>query len=84
VLNDYAFVVDKRLIEKYPSRDYCVQYNETDFAFVSRLMQEWGNHNSSCWVRVALPWAGNQLGQQAIPRIGQEVIIDFIGGDPDR
>ncbi|MFC5397202.1 type VI secretion system Vgr family protein [Undibacterium jejuense] len=42
------------------------------------------NHNSSCWVRVALPWAGNQLGQQAIPRIGQEVIIDFIGGDPDR
>ncbi|MFZ6754500.1 contractile injection system protein, VgrG/Pvc8 family, partial [Undibacterium sp. Dicai25W] len=40
VLNDYAFVVDKRLIEKYPSRDYCVQYNETDFAFVSRLMQE--------------------------------------------
>ena len=42
------------------------------------------NHNSSCWVRVALPWAGNQLGQQAIPRIGQEVVIDFIGGDPDR
>ncbi|MFZ6847546.1 type VI secretion system Vgr family protein [Undibacterium sp. RuRC25W] len=42
------------------------------------------NHNSSCWVRVALPWAGNQLGQQAIPRIGQEVLVDFIGGDPDR
>ncbi|MFZ6727005.1 type VI secretion system Vgr family protein [Undibacterium sp. MH2W] len=42
------------------------------------------NQNSSCWVRVVLPWAGNQLGQQAIPRIGQEVIVDFIGGDPDR
>ncbi|MFZ6850100.1 type VI secretion system Vgr family protein, partial [Undibacterium sp. RuRC25W] len=42
VFNDYAFVVDKRLIDTYPVRDYCVQYNETDFAFVSRLMQEWG------------------------------------------
>ncbi|MGS0743141.1 type VI secretion system Vgr family protein [Glaciimonas sp. GG7] len=41
------------------------------------------NQNSSCWVRVAAPWAGNQLGGMQIPRIGQEVIIDFFGGDPD-
>ncbi|MET3108156.1 type VI secretion system secreted protein VgrG [Oxalobacteraceae bacterium GrIS 2.11] len=43
-----------------------------------------GNQNSSCWVRVALPWAGNQQGQQAIPRTGQEVFIKFLGGDPDQ
>ena len=42
VLADYAFASDKRLIETYPKRDYCVQYNETDFEFITRLMQEWG------------------------------------------
>jgi type VI secretion system secreted protein VgrG len=41
------------------------------------------NAHSSCWVRVASPWAGNQLGAIQLPRIGQEVVIDFIGGDPD-
>ncbi|GHU47083.1 hypothetical protein AGMMS50289_21740 [Betaproteobacteria bacterium] len=41
------------------------------------------NQNSSCWVRVSSPWAGNQSGGIHLPRIGQEVIIDFIGGDPD-
>ena len=41
------------------------------------------NQNSSCWIRVSSPWAGNQLGGMQLPRIGQEVIVDFIGGDPD-
>ncbi len=41
------------------------------------------NQNSSCWIRVSSPWAGNQLGGIQLPRIGQEVIVDFIGGDPD-
>lgn len=41
------------------------------------------NEHSSCWLRVSSPWAGNQLGGVHIPRIGQEVIVDFIGGDPD-
>ncbi|RDI17357.1 type VI secretion system secreted protein VgrG [Pseudacidovorax intermedius] len=41
------------------------------------------NQHSSCWVRVSSDWAGNQLGAMHVPRIGQEVIIDFIGGDPD-
>ncbi|MGI8542100.1 MAG: type VI secretion system Vgr family protein, partial [Aridibacter sp.] len=39
---------------------------------------------SSCWIRVAKDLAGNKYGSMYIPRIGQEVIIDFIGGDPDR
>ena len=41
------------------------------------------NQNSTCWLRVSSPWAGNQLGSIQLPRIGQEVIVDFIGGDPD-
>jgi type VI secretion system secreted protein VgrG len=40
--------------------------------------------NSSCWIRVATPWAGRQWGAIHIPRIGQEVIVDFEEGDPDR
>lgn len=42
------------------------------------------DENSSCWVRVAQVWAGSQWGGMTIPRIGQEVIVDFIEGDPDR
>lgn len=41
------------------------------------------NENSSCWIRVSHPWAGEKWGFIHIPRIGQEVIVDFIGGDPD-
>jgi type VI secretion system secreted protein VgrG len=40
--------------------------------------------NSSCWVRVATPWAGRGWGGIHIPRIGQEVVVDFLEGDPDR
>lgn len=39
---------------------------------------------SSCWVRVGSIWAGKQWGAVHIPRIGQEVIVDFLEGDPDR
>lgn len=42
------------------------------------------NENSSCWVRVAQPWAGKGWGAVFIPRIGNEVIVDFLGGDPDQ
>jgi len=41
------------------------------------------DQNSSCWIRVSHPWAGEKWGFIHIPRIGQEVIVDFIGGDPD-
>ena len=40
--------------------------------------------NSSCWIRVATLWAGKQWGTINIPRIGQEVIVDFLEGDPDQ
>jgi type VI secretion system secreted protein VgrG len=41
------------------------------------------NETSSCWVRVAQVWAGTKWGGIQIPRIGQEVIIEFLEGDPD-
>ncbi len=42
------------------------------------------NDRSSCWIRVSQPWAGQNWGAISIPRIGQEVIVDFLEGDPDR
>src|SRR5262249_33991283 len=42
------------------------------------------NENSSCWIRVSQPWAGQNWGAIWIPRIGQEVVVSFLEGDPDR
>ena len=42
------------------------------------------NEKSSCWVRTSSPWAGKSFGFVQIPRIGQEVVVDFLEGDPDR
>lgn len=49
----------------------------------------WDHHNkadenSSCWIRVAQIWAGRKWGAMYIPRIGQEVIVEFLEGNPDR
>ena len=42
------------------------------------------DENSSCFLRVMQSWAGNQWGASFIPRIGHEVIVSFLDGDPDR
>lgn len=42
------------------------------------------DEKSSCWIRVSQAWAGAGWGAMFIPRVGQEVIVDFIEGDPDR
>jgi type VI secretion system secreted protein VgrG len=42
------------------------------------------DENSSCWIRVSQPWAGKGWGSVSIPRIGQEVIVDFFEGNPDQ
>jgi type VI secretion system secreted protein VgrG len=42
------------------------------------------DQNSSCWVRVSQNWAGAKWGAIFLPRIGQEVIVDFLEGDPDQ
>jgi len=42
------------------------------------------DQNSSCWLRVATPLAGKAWGMIALPRVGQEVVVQFVEGDPDR
>jgi type VI secretion system secreted protein VgrG len=42
------------------------------------------DENSSCWIRVAQNWAGKQWGAIFTPRVGQEVVVDFLEGDPDQ
>ena len=42
------------------------------------------NQKSSCWIRVAQSWAGAGFGAQFLPREGQEVIVEFVNGDPDQ
>jgi type VI secretion system secreted protein VgrG len=42
------------------------------------------DENSSCWIRVSSPWAGKAWGTISTPRIGQEVVVDFLEGDPDQ
>ncbi|WP_201799124.1 type VI secretion system Vgr family protein [Rhodoferax aquaticus] len=63
--------------------------HHTDYLSRIKVHFPWDRHDardqrSSCWVRVASPWAGNQLGAIHIPRIGQEVLVSFEGGDPDK
>jgi len=40
--------------------------------------------NASCWIPVSQPWGGSGFGAINIPRVGQEVLVDFLGADPDR
>jgi type VI secretion system secreted protein VgrG len=42
------------------------------------------NENSSCWIRVSQPWAGPSWGAHFWPRVGHEVVVQFLEGDPDR
>ena len=46
----------------------------------------WWDHDRtrSCWIRVATSWAGSGWGVQHVPRVGQEVVVTFLDGDPDR
>lgn len=43
-----------------------------------------GDDTSSCWLRVSQPWGGSGWGSQTIPRIGMEVLISYLEGDPDK
>lgn len=43
-----------------------------------------GDEKSSCWVRVAQPWASKGFGMFALPRVGDEVVVEFLEGHPDR
>lgn len=62
---------------------YTDQYQRVKLHFRWDRYNEPGE-NSSCWVRVSNDSAGNGYGAVSTPRVGQEVVVDFIGGNPDR
>jgi len=62
---------------------YTDQYGRIKVQFHWDRRGEFDEH-SSCWIRVATQWAGKQWGTVHIPRIGQEVGVDFLEGDPNR
>jgi len=62
---------------------YCDEWGRVKVSFPwDRESQN--NEFSSCWVRVSQGWAGGSWGSMAIPRIGQDVIIQYVNGDPDQ
>jgi type VI secretion system secreted protein VgrG len=62
---------------------YTDQYGRVKVQFVwDRVGTK--DENSSCWVRLTESWAGKNWGTVFLPRIGQEVIVEFLNGDPDR
>ncbi len=70
-----------------PSGDeiYTDKYGRVKVVFHwDRDGQQKRDQNTSCWMRVSYPWAGKNWGAIHIPRIGQEVIVDFLEGDPDQ
>jgi len=59
---------------------YCDEFGRVKVIFPWQRHEQ-PNENSSCWIRVAQNWAGAGWGHIAIPRSGQEVIVEFLGGD---
>jgi type VI secretion system secreted protein VgrG len=72
-----ALVVGPSGEEIYVNQYGCIKIQ----MFWDRVGQK--NENSSCWVRLAQGWSGSGWGMQFLPRIGQEVVVEFLDGDPD-
>ncbi|MEL7292105.1 MAG: type VI secretion system tip protein TssI/VgrG [Pseudomonadota bacterium] len=62
---------------------YCDEYGRVKVQMPWDRYSE-GDEHSSCWVRVSQGWAGSQYGIMAIPRVGHEVIVECLNGDPDQ
>ncbi|AIG02146.1 Rhs element Vgr protein [Pseudomonas fluorescens] len=62
---------------------YCDKWGRVKVSFPWDRSDKHNDH-SSCWIRVAQGWAGATWGSMAIPRVGQELIISYLDGDPDQ
>ena len=62
---------------------YCDKYGRVKVQFHWDRVGKY-DEKTSCWIRVAQNWAGKKWGALFLPRIGQEVIVDFLEGDPDQ
>jgi type VI secretion system secreted protein VgrG len=72
-----AFVVGPEGEELYVDK-----YGRVKVQFLWDRRGQW-NERSSCWLRVAQVWAGSNWGAMFLPRVGHEVVVDFLHGDPD-
>lgn len=62
---------------------YCDEWGRVKLQFPWDRLGNFDEH-SSCWVRVVQGWAGAQYGNMMIPRIGHEVLVKYLNGDPDQ
>ncbi|EIK93161.1 Rhs element Vgr protein [Pseudomonas sp. M47T1] len=62
---------------------HCDQYGRVKVQFFWDREGQ-GDDTSSCWLRVSSSWAGERYGGVAIPRVGMEVLVSFLEGDPDQ
>lgn len=62
---------------------YCDEWGRVKMQFPWDRADK-NNDQSSCWIRVAQGWAGATWGSMAVPRVGQELIISYLDGDPDQ
>jgi type VI secretion system secreted protein VgrG len=74
-----AMVVGKEGEEIWTDR-----YGRVKVRFHWDREEEKRDEDRSCWIRVSQPWAGKRWGAVSIPRVDQEVIVDFLEGDPDQ
>lgn len=66
---------------------FCDEYGRVRVKFpwdIHRMPEPMDDSGFSCWIRVAQNWAGKGWGSVQLPRIGQEVIVSFLNGDPDQ
>ena len=62
---------------------HCDEYGRVKVQFFWDRQGQ-GDDKTSCWLRVSSSWAGDQYGGIAIPRVGMEVLVTFLEGDPDQ
>lgn len=75
----------QRAVASGPQSAVVVDQNDPEGFGRIKIKYHWDRTGAStCWVRVLQQWAGDKIGAQFVPRVGMEVMIDFLEGDPDR
>ncbi len=75
---------DEIMTDKYGRIKVKFHWDRREESEDDKTFGKYTEENSSCWVRVMHPWAGTNWGFIHIPRVGQEVVVQFMDGDPDR
>ena len=84
VKKPYIRNIDTAIVTGPESEEiYCDEYGRVKVQFHWDRNGQ-ADEKTSCWLRTSQGWAGNQYGQFVLPRIGHEVIVSFIHGDPDK